>query len=278
MILSEIKAEKILSKTQISLADYVINNYAGCQYSCLYCYARYSKRNLKHKREWGSFVDVKINAPELLEKELEKIQPKKVLLGSITEVYQPVEKKYSITRKLLEILAAHKIEIVILTRSDMILRDLDILEKFPKVSIFFTISDRGGAISNLFENGSPSFEKRLFAVKKLIEKNINVWAHIGPVIPFFTDTVSIIEDLIKTGVKKIELENLNKNSAPLEKIIEKLKNIDEEKTGRLKNLYSNAETHNKYWKDEEKKILNLLQRNNIKSYFSFSELNEYFKS
>lgn len=276
MILSEIKAEKILSKTQISLADYVINNYAGCQYSCLYCYARYSKRNLKHKRDWGSFVDVKINAPELLEKELEKIQPKKVLLGSITEVYQPVEKKYSITRKLLEILAAHKIEIVILTRSDMILRDLDILEKFPKVSVFFTVSDRDGAISNLFENGSPSYAKRLFAVNKLIEKKINVWAHIGPVIPYFTESVSIVGDLIKTGVKKIELENLNKNSAPLEKIIERLKDVDAEKSDKLKILYSNSETHNKYWKEEKSKLLNLLQDKNIKSHFSFSELNEYF--
>ncbi|MBP7652424.1 radical SAM protein [Candidatus Dependentiae bacterium] len=276
MKFNEICAEKILSRTQISLADYVINHYVGCQYSCLYCYARYSKRNLKSKRDWGSFVDIKINAPFLLEQELEKVKPEKVLLGSITEVYQPVEKKYELTRKILEILAEHKIKTVILTRSDLILRDIDILKKLPKVSVFFTLSDKNEKISELFENGSPSYKKRLSSIENLINEKINVWVHVGPIIPYFTDIDSIVSDILKFKVKKIEFENLNKNSAPVDKMIELLSKLNPELGEKLKVLYSDFDAHNIYWRNEKLRMSELLEKINIKHHFSFLPLNDYF--
>ncbi|MGZ7136550.1 MAG: radical SAM protein, partial [Methanobacterium sp.] len=94
MIIRETEAKTILSKTGIPNADYVINPYVGCIHSCIFCYARFMKRFTGHKEEWGDFVDVKINAPDLIPVNSSKYEGKYILLSSVTDPYLPLERKY----------------------------------------------------------------------------------------------------------------------------------------------------------------------------------------
>lgn len=114
---NKIIVNRALNPTSIDLGEYVINPYTGCEYGCLYCYVRSNKSAVKRREPWGSYVDIRINAPELLEKELAEKRPKTVLLGSTTECFQPAEKEFQITGKILELLNKHKASYVILTRS-----------------------------------------------------------------------------------------------------------------------------------------------------------------
>ena len=125
-----IQCKSVLTRSRLPEVDYCINPYVGCLHGCIYCYARFMKRFTGHTEKWGKFIDVKINAPEVLEKELSR-SPEKgtVLLGSVTDAYQPIERKYKITRAILEILLKHHFPISILTKSDLVVRDIDLLKK-----------------------------------------------------------------------------------------------------------------------------------------------------
>ena len=101
-----VRTDKVLSPTSINLADYVINPYRGCEMGCAYCYSRNNKNMKSRRKDWGNFVDVKINSIEILKKELNDVENTniKVLLGSITEIFQPVEKKYHLSEKIIKLL------------------------------------------------------------------------------------------------------------------------------------------------------------------------------
>ena len=103
MKIKEIHSKSILSPSKIY--DYVVNPYVGCQHACSYCYARFMKRFTGHKEPWGDFVDVKINAPDLLSKEIKKKRMGTVWVSGVCDPYQPLEAKYKLTRRCLEILA-----------------------------------------------------------------------------------------------------------------------------------------------------------------------------
>ena len=132
MIIREIKAKSILNRS--SIGDYTINPYIGCQHSCRYCYADYYTKKIHHVNlDWGSYIFVKINAPSLLLKEIIKKKKGIVYLSSLTDPYQPIEGKYKLTRKLLEILLAYKWPVIIQTKSSLVLRDLDIIRRFNEI-------------------------------------------------------------------------------------------------------------------------------------------------
>ena len=96
MQIKEVKAKSILSTSQVS--DYAMNPYVGCQHACVYCYAKFMKRFTGHREEWGAFVDVKVNAPELLAKEVLKKRPGQVWISGVCDPYQPLERKYRLSR------------------------------------------------------------------------------------------------------------------------------------------------------------------------------------
>jgi len=138
MIIKEIKTGRALSPTGIGLADYVINPYTGCQYGCAYCYSRSNKNIARISEKWGTFVYVKTNLPELLEKEIQSHSSpiNKVLIGSTTDPLQPAENKYKTTKAVLEILSSHNIPLIILTKSLMI-KDYLYLFKYSAHNIIY---------------------------------------------------------------------------------------------------------------------------------------------
>ena len=148
MNIREIKAKNILSKSQIY--DYALNPYVGCQHACVYCYAKFMKRFTGHKEPWGKFIDVKINAPELLEQEVKKKKVGRIWISGVCDPYQPLEKKYMITRRCLEILVEAAWPFTIQTKSPLVLRDLEIIKRASDAEVCFTITTADEKIRRVF--------------------------------------------------------------------------------------------------------------------------------
>jgi DNA repair photolyase len=181
MIVREIYARAILSKSKIY--DYTINTYTGCQHGCTYCYARFMKRTTGHIEPWGEFVDAKINAPELLQKEINKKRPARVWISGVCDAYQPLEAKYKLTRKCLEILVEHGWPITIQTKSPLVLHDKELLRNAKEIEVGLTVTTADDNIRRLFEPNAPPIKERIKALDELHQAGIRTFAMIAPMLP-----------------------------------------------------------------------------------------------
>jgi len=214
MKINLIKAKTIMQKTGLPDCDWVVNPYTGCRFGCKYCYAAFVGRFTHPNEEWGSYVDVKINAPELLKKE---ISGKKgiILFSSVTDPYQGLEAKYQLTRKCLQVLveAGYKDEVGILTKSGLVTRDIDLFKKLKNIHVGMTVTSTGDPISQYLETYATPNEDRLKALKKLHQAGIKTYAFVGPLLPHFVwlekEMKLLLTELKKTGVSYIYLEHLN---------------------------------------------------------------------
>lgn len=173
-------AKSLLNKATgfIAAYDFTLNPYKGCQYGCSYCYAAAFSPNPEMRQSWGKWVIVKDNSVAILEKELEAWyrknpnKPPSIYMSSVTNPYQPIESKYELTRRLLEVMLEYCPTLVIQTRSPMITRDIDILQRFKRLRINMSIPTGSESVRKDFEPRSPSIQARLNAVLK-IHQNIN---------------------------------------------------------------------------------------------------------
>ena len=244
MKIKEIKAKSILVKSKLPEADFVINPYIGCQHGCKYCYARFMKRFTGHKEPWGEFIDVKVNAPNLI-----KTVKGNIVIGSTTDPYQPIEKKYKITRKILEKLVDINPNLNILTKSDLILRDIDILKKL-NVVVSISLSSLDEKTRKKLEN-APSSDRRIKALRELHKNGIKTVLFISPIFPKITDWKKMITKT-KDFVDEYWFENLNLYPSIKDKVSKFLP----------KGFTSD------YWIEEEKKIKKFCKgKVNFKIYF-----------
>jgi len=220
---NEVKITRILNPTSIGLGDFVINPFMGCEFGCLYCYVRANRVVSRKNKPWGEYVDIRINSPELLEKEIIKNKPKQVLLGSTTECFQPIERKYKVTEKILGILNKHGVNFVILTRSPAILDYLSLLKAGFCRKIYFTLNNFGPEFKAGLEPKSPDFKLREQAIKTLISEGISVIPYFSPVLPFVSDFSGIFMKL--EGAQTIEFECLNFNLPNIRDIINKIVSV-----------------------------------------------------
>ena len=181
LVVKEVRAKSILSPSKIH--RYVVNPYTGCQHGCTYCYARFMKRVTGHKEPWGEFVDVKINAPELLEKEIRKKQRGTVWVSGVCDPYQPLEATYRLTRRCLEILARNEWPVIIQTRSPLVLRDIDIIREAREFEVGLSITTADEEIRKIFEPDAPPIPERIASLEKLHSEGIRTFAMIAPVLP-----------------------------------------------------------------------------------------------
>jgi DNA repair photolyase len=157
--------------------EYTVNLYKGCTHGCVYCYAP----SLVHDdRRWGAFVDAKVNAPEVLRRELRGVEPAPVFLSSASDPYQPLEARYRLTRRCLEELRAADFPVSVLTRSPLVLRDLDLLTRMEWVRVGCSVST---AANRFYEPGVPPLERRLETLRTLGEAGIRTFVSLAPVIP-----------------------------------------------------------------------------------------------
>jgi DNA repair photolyase len=199
--LKEITCKNALVKSRIPGVDYCLNPYVGCEHNCAYCYAIFMKKFTDHTEEWGTFVDVKVNFLERLEKEVKKSRPGVVMLSSVTDSYQPVEEKYKLTRGALEILSGYDFSVSIQTKSDLVLRDTDILKKIKDCEVGFTITCLDENIQKKFEPHSSTTQERFKALKKLNEAGIDTFIFFGPVLPYFSDTKESISSFLQKALE-----------------------------------------------------------------------------
>ncbi len=188
MIIKEIDARTILSKSKVS--DYAVNPYVGCEHGCSYCYARFMKRVTGHREVWGEFVDIKTNAPILLEHEIKRKRIGKVWMSGVCDPYQPIERKYKLTRSCLEILLKYDWPVTIQTKSPLVLRDVDILKSLGEIEVIFSITTSDDAIRRIFEPKAPPINERIEALDRLHNDSIETCAMIAPILPKAEDLIS----------------------------------------------------------------------------------------
>jgi DNA repair photolyase len=203
MKITLIKAKNILSRSQVY--DYALNPYVGCQHDCLYCYAKFMKRFTGHKEKWGEFVDVKINAPELLALEVKKKKVARVWISGVCDPYQPLEKKYMLTKRCLEILVESGWPFTVQTKSSLVLRDIEILKRADDVEVGFTITTADEKIRKIFEPGASSSGERIEALARLHAAGIRTFAMVAPILPGAEGLVSAL----KGKVEYVIIDRLN---------------------------------------------------------------------
>ena len=211
-MINEIECKSILNRSRIPGIDYSINPYTGCQHGCIYCYARFMTRYTKHQMEWGRFCDVKINALDVLKKQISKSRKGLVSLSTVTDPYQSVEKKYELTRNILIELAANGFPVSILTKSPLVLRDIDILKRFDssECEVGFSIATVEETIRKHFEPGAPAISRRIESLHELHRNGIRTWLFIAPVLPHLTKrSLHELLDRIKDAVNYILVDTLN---------------------------------------------------------------------
>ena len=178
----EIRAKSVLNKSKIY--DYCVNPYTGCQVNCRYCYARlFMRRYSGHREPWGAFVDVKVNAPEVLRRQVVRAKKGTVWLSSVCDPYQPLEEKYRLTRQCLEILAEAGFPVNLQTKMVLILRDLDIIERFEEIEVGMTLTTDDERIARMFEPGASPVGERIAALEKIHSRGVRTFAFVGPLLP-----------------------------------------------------------------------------------------------
>ena len=228
MRIREIKCKTALSNSSLPGLDYSLNPYRGCQHKCIYCYVPNFLRI--QRKEWGDFIDVKKNIPTVLSKELKNRKPGAVGISTVTDPYQPVEKKYHLTRYCLEQLLRYDFPVCIQTKSSLIQRDIDIIPKFSKAEIMITISTLNDKERHILEPNSSPIKKRLDALKKYSETGVKTSVFFGPIYPTIKkeDLQEIIDTFVENGANEIMLDKFNLKPGilePLEKIFPEHRNL-----------------------------------------------------
>ena len=229
------QVKSILSRSQLPGSDWAANPYLGCSHACIYCYARFMQRFSAQNGPWGSFVEAK-DWPELDPiKERARLAGKSILIGSVTDPYLPEEEQFQRTRTLLqqllalaaptgllsdagllqdkgllpdeELLPDEGFRLTIITKSDLILRDLALLQQFPQVQVVFSINTLDEDLKAQLD-AAPSIARRLAALQACHDAGLTTACFIAPIMPGLTDVAAIIY-AVRHYCHEIWLDSLN---------------------------------------------------------------------
>lgn len=215
-----IECKKALSPSKLPEMDFALNPYSGCAHGCVYCYAP----EVTHK-EWDTWrvVKVKSNIAARLEKEIRFVDGI-IGIGTVTDPYQYAESRFCLTRSCLEVIKKHDKEIHMHTKSDLILRDLELIGEI-RSKIAITITGFEDRYSKIVEPGAPLPEKRFDTLKTIADAGLNVYVLIGPVLSFLEGSEeTFATKIIDTGVKTAYIDKLNKRPLLAERLSKR--NID----------------------------------------------------
>lgn len=264
---SIIQVKDYVTKSNLPASDYVINPYVGCPHACKYCYACFMKRFTGHNEEWGSFIDIKYCDKPINKKRLEN---KSVFLSSVTDCYNRFEEKYEITRNILEQLVDVNCALSISTKSDLILRDIDLLKKCKNLTVSMSINTLDEEFKNDMDN-ADSIKNRLNALQKLHENGIKTVLFMSPIFPEITDFRSIIERS-REFIDEYWFENLNLRGGYKKVILSYIGEKCPELIGLYNDIYNCKKTM--YWESLADEIEEYCNKNSIRhiNYFYHSKL------
>ena len=222
MNIKHIKCKTALSDSKLPGLDYSLNPYVGCQHNCSYCYAPNVLKIDRNK--WGNNIGIKLNIPMILSKEIKKKRIGTIGISTVTDPYQPIEKKYKLTRYCLEQLKKYDFPIHIQTKSSIINRDFDIISKISKVDIMISISSLNDDERKIFEPFSSSIKDRLEILSIFSEIGIRTSVFLGPIFPTIKDEelIKIVDIFVYNNVKEIMIDNLHLKNGIWENIQSKL--------------------------------------------------------
>ena len=207
--ITEVECKSALSESRLPGYDYALNPYKGCTHGCRYCYVP----NLLDipRREWGAFIEIKRNMPKILASELRKKKRGTVGISTTTDPYQPLEKEHRLTRYCLEQLMRFDFPVSILTKSDLVVRDLDLLSRFSEKEVGITITTADDSERVLLEPHTSSIESRIKALEACNKKGIATYAFLGPLYPTMRKEglEALVEKIKEAGVLKIMADRLN---------------------------------------------------------------------
>ncbi len=190
MNISACSPRPILVPSRLRNFDYQVDPYIGCEHYCYYCYA------LKDaETDWAKEIRIHEDMAGQLEQALEKIPPQKIYLGYYTDPYQPCEGEHRQTRLVLELMLERGFSASILTKSDLVCRDIDILKEMKDASVSVSVAFNDNSTRRLFEANTMDTENRIGALRKLKGAGIKTSALICPVIPYITDVMPLIDTL-----------------------------------------------------------------------------------
>ncbi len=217
--LHRVPCRDALSKCGIPGLDLGLNPYVGCAHDCAYCYASFMKRFTGHEDSWGTFVDVKEGLLEALGRQVRRLRAGTVMMSSVTDAWQPVEATEGLSRACLRLLASSPLNLSILTKSDLVLRDLDLLSAFhdlfaqPRVTVGFSIPTMSDEMAAWLEPGAPPPSRRLAALQALSEAGIRTWVFVAPVLPGLADSAADLKALAvearRRGAAEVKVDPMN---------------------------------------------------------------------
>ena len=267
MVIKEIQIKEYLTKSNLPASDYVINPYVGCPHGCKYCYASFMKRFTGHTEDWGTFVDIKRCDKKI---DLNKISKKSVFLSSVTDCYNPLEEKYSLTRNILAQLVESDCYLSISTKSKLILRDIDLLKQIKNLTVSMSINTLDENFRKDMDNAS-TIGDRLNTLEELHKNGIYTVLFMSPIFPFITNFKEIIERS-KNYIDEYWFENLNLRGQYKTYIMNYIK----EKYPKYYDIYVSIYLKNdkKYWHDLANEINDYCDKNDINyiNYFYHEEL------
>jgi len=214
LFVRERSCSSLLNSSGIS--DYCVNCYTGCLHGCRYCYARYMSRYNGHQEPWGTYLDIKVNAPQVLARQLRKAKAgANVIMSSVCDGWQPVEADYGLSRACLILLLEAGLSVQILTKGELVGRDLDVMNGAP-ASLGMTVTTLDQTICAALEPGASPSHARLKVLERAAELDIPVWVFFGPIIPGLNDSDrdlrAMFRQLASLPLTEILIDRLNARS------------------------------------------------------------------
>ncbi len=240
-VVQSVTVKSIVTKSNLPVSDYSLNPYVGCTHACKYCYASFMKRFTNHPEPWGEFLDVKywkeIRHPE-------KYAGKELFLSSVTDPYNPQEKVFERTRALLTQLQGSQAAVTITTKSDLVLRDLELIKSLPNARVAWSVNTLDETFKEDMDRAAP-IARRLDAMEQFFEAGVRTICFISPIFPGITDVKAIIAR-VRKQCHALWLENLNLRGSARAVIMDYI----QEKYPRLLPLYYEIYTQKNqdYWK------------------------------
>lgn len=243
------ETKQILTKSKLPDADYVINPYLGCTHGCIYCYAEFMRRFSQHNEPWGAFIEAKKATEDL---DLRKVLPTDtILIGSVTDAYNPFESKYCITQNILKQLSSCVARVEILTKSKLVCRDIALLKSIPNVAVGVSLNTTDDVFRRKTEPYAASVNDRIETLKTLHEAGISTYLFVAPVFPGLTNYQELLHQVVGY-VDYVCFENLNLRGSYKARVLSFIAQEYPDKAPLFEKIYHQKDIS--YWDDLEHNI------------------------
>ena len=251
-------SKSLCVKSFLPASDYVINPYVGCVHGCRYCYASFISRFNGHTEEWGNYLEPKKYLSYSLPKD---IAGKSILIGSVTDAYNPAEQYFKLMPPILEVLKDVPAHIEILTKNKLVVRDIPLFKQFNDLTIGCSVGLLNDADNTIFEPRASKAIERISALRKLHSNGIKTWLFISPYFPGITNIPNII-DASRGAVDYYGVENLNLRGKYRKTILGLIAKYHPELVDLYSDVYSPG--GDKYWLQVEKEMALASKKNGVK--------------